>query len=120
MATGRLTSKYVALIPIELFGKPYEAVIDTGFEGSLQLPNSLFQLVNPVHYRFLTYEYGAGQTGTMPSYWVKLTIDGIEYQAETIFADTDQLLIGVEMLTGFRLEIHFVTGLVLLERMPTP
>jgi hypothetical protein len=35
MATGHLNSKNVPIIPIELIGQPYDAVIDTGFEGDL-------------------------------------------------------------------------------------
>jgi predicted aspartyl protease len=84
------------------------------------LPDSLLPLVNPAPYRLLVYEYGAGQKLTTPSYWVNVSIDGVEYQAETIFANTDQILLGVELLTEFRLEINFVTGLVLLESVSTP
>jgi predicted aspartyl protease len=117
MAQGYLNSANAPLIPIELAGQPLMAVIDTGFEGGLQLPATLFTSLNPVPYRQVKYELGGGQEMIGITFWVKFTLDGVESTAEALFAASDQLLIGLDALKDCRLEINFAAGSVLLERV---
>src|SRR5687768_8389907 len=105
MATGKLNSDGAPVVPVELAGQVFEAVIDTGFEGGFQLPASLFGQVSLTPYRQVEFELGAGQKATVTTFWVPYSLDGVEYLAEAFFAASDQVLLGLDVLKDYRLEI---------------
>ena len=51
------------------------------------------------------------------TYLVDFPFDGEALAAEATFAQTNQILVGTHFLRGYRLEIHFVSRTVLLERV---
>jgi predicted aspartyl protease len=117
MATAFLNSDGVPIAAIEVASRSFEAVIDTAFEGGLQLPNWFQASLNLTPYREILYELGLGRTATTYSYLVEIVIGGETLVVETVFAPSDQVLLGVDALNAYRLEINFPAGTVVLEKV---
>ena len=116
MAVGYLKPNGLPVVPIELAGQTVEAAVDTAFEGGLQLPDSWQAALGSQPLRRITYLLGTGQTSTVITYAVKVTIDSEEFVTEAFFSPSDEFLIGLDLLREFRLTIDFPAGTVLLER----
>lgn len=122
MLTGALRPNGTPVVPIEIAGQVYEAVIDTGFDGQLHLPDVLIPVTNPVHAGYEKYQYADGTINWELIFEVSAVFDGSPRVFKTKFAAaSDEIMIGVEALEEYRLEINFVTKTVVLERVsPTP
>ena len=121
MATGFLNPKGVPVVPIEIAGQRFDAAIDTGFESGVQLPLTWFSILNPLPKQEVRFLLPNGDIETTYTYSVGVEIDGKQIEAEAYFSPNEEVLLGLESLRGHRLEINFVTGSVLLERVaPTP
>ena len=57
---------------------------------------------------------------TRDTYLVSFTLDGHTQTVETLFGDSDEILLGVEALRDYRLVIDFPVGTVTLDRVATP
>ena len=118
MATGQLTPTGRATVAVEIAGQNFEAVIDTGYEGGLQLPlDWLAILAPPVHAR-VTYQLGTGVIVTRDTYLVSFTMDGHTQTVETLFGDSDELLLGVDAMRDYRLVIDYPASTAALDRAP--
>ena len=116
MITGSLTPDGVPVIRIDVAGTSWTAIIDTGFNGDLELPSRLQPLVNA---RFICRNrslLAAGQIIEEDTYAVDFPFDGQVRLAEATFAAHDEILIGTHLLREHRLEIDFPAGTVRLER----
>jgi predicted aspartyl protease len=117
MATGAVDPEGRPTIRIEHAGREYEAIVDTGFESGLQLPDGLFTALSPRLYREVKFQLGGGQDEyETKTYKVWCKIDSDAWEVEAFFAATDEILIGLELLRPYRLTIDFPAGTVLLER----
>ena len=119
MPTGIVAPDGRPLIGIEVAGQAIDAIIDTGFECGLQLPDHWLPVLNPQPLRRVTYQFSDGHIDTKTTYSVQVTIDSVSSDAETYFSSTDEVLIGVDLLRHFRLTIDWPAGTVSLER-PSP
>ena len=117
MVAGRLTPNGLVLVPVELGGRPFEAVVDTGFEGALQLPDWLFPHLNPPVRSQVQYQLPTGQIAFGNTYDVTVTLGGDDFVCEALFSPNDEVLIGVELLRDYRLEVNFPAGAVVVERV---
>ena len=107
----------VPTVLISLAGRLWPAIIDTGFNGDLELPMGLLPLVNA---RFLCREpsyLAAGQVVDEDTYLVDFPFDGQIYAAEATFVPSDSLLIGTNLLRDHFLELDFPAQTVRLERV---
>lgn len=121
MTTGHVTPKGLPVVAVELAGECHDAVIDTGSELGLQLPVEFFEKLTATPFRLLKLGLGAGEQSDTVSFKIPFTLDGLEQVVEGIFAEADEILVGVESLTPFRLTVDFPAGTVLLERVaPNP
>lgn len=122
MVTGALRSTGSPVVPIEIAGQTFEAVVDTGFEGSLQLPDLFFSVLNPVYRADQPYQYADGRMGVIPLYDVVVRFDGEDRVLRTQFeVSSDEIILGVDAMKDYRLEINFVARTVLLEQVaPAP
>ncbi len=121
MATGFLTAQGVPVVPIEIAGQRHDAAIDTGFESGVQLPLSWLPILNPPVKQEVRFLLPNGDIETTHTYSVPVEIDGETIDAEAYFSPNEEILVGLEVLQGHRLEINFVTGSVILEQVtPTP
>jgi hypothetical protein len=56
MLTGEVTADRVVLVHLPIAGRRWPAVVDAGFNGSLELPADLFRVFRPVHLGSATFE----------------------------------------------------------------
>src|SRR5262245_23699567 len=118
MITGTVNRDGSPEITITVAGQTWPAIIDTGFNGDLELPNPLFSAVNA---RFLMQGLSllaSGQSIVEDLYLVDFPFDGQTVQAEATFTGGDEILVGTHLLRNYRLEIHFPNQTVQLERVP--
>ena len=117
MIQGVVTDDGTPLVVLTVAGQDWPAVIDTGFNGDLELPEVLRSGVNPRYWAESFSELAAGQHIVEELFLVDFPFDGESIQAETTFARVAEILIGTHLLRSHRLEIHFVNRTVLLERV---
>lgn len=117
MITGAITTEGVPVVAMMLAGEAWTAIIDTGFNGDLELPSRLKPSVNA---RFLCRNLSllaAGQLIEEDSFLVDFPFDGRILLAEATFAGHDEILIGTHLLRDYRLEMDFPAQTVRLERV---
>ncbi len=117
MVQGALRSTGSPVVPLEVAGQVFEAVIDTGFEGGLQLPEIFMPILNRVLAGRQRYELPDGSAMVYDLYDVVVLIDGINLNLRTQFSQSDEIILGTDALQDYRLEIDFVARTVVLERM---
>ena len=109
------------MVWLTVAGQPFEAVLDTGFEGGLQLPTAWRGPLSPLlthRYRELTYQLADGSTLTTYSHWLDVELDGETILVETIFLDGDEILLGVDAMRDYRLVIDYPASTAALDRTP--
>jgi len=117
MITGIVTDDGTPIIEIQIAGQTWTAIIDTGFNSFLELPDALRPMLHP---RFLweaLYYLAAGQTVVQELYEVQFPFDGVLMKAEATFVAGNDILLGTAMLRHHRLEINFPSRSVLIERV---
>jgi len=113
---GRVDSDGVPLLTLLVAGQSWPAIVDTGFNGDLELPQSLQAGVSARfkgRYRSLL---ASGQTVVEDTYRVRFPFDGQTVIAEATFVLGGEILIGTHLMRKYRLEINFAARTVLLER----
>ena len=120
MIVGTVSDDDEPILQLSLAGQTWPALVDTGFNGDLELPERLYPAMNA---RYLCQTFSllaAGQTIVEDTYLVDFPFDGQIVTVEATFVQSDQILLGTHFLRGYRLEIHFVARTVLLERVTSP
>ena len=117
MIVGSVDADGIPVLALPVGGQSWRAIVDTGFNGDLELPDALRAFVNP-RYRGRTESILAGAQSVFEDYFrVDFPFDGRTVLAEATFVPGNEILIGTQLLQGYRLEINFSTGTVLLERV---
>lgn len=119
MAQGSFANGRNPSVPIGLFGVEVDAVIDTGFDGSLHLPSPL-RLKLPVGAmpkRMDSYQTPFGLAGSVPIFDVEIGLAGRTVVLETIFGDVSEAMLGIEALQDCRLTVDFAAKMVDLTRL---
>src|SRR5437879_4662012 len=97
----------MAVLALAVAGQSWPAIIDTGFNGDLELPQSLRAHVNArVKGRYRSLLAG-GQSMVEDTYRVDFPFDGQTLVAEATFVAGGEILIGTHLLRKYRLEINF-------------
>jgi clan AA aspartic protease len=112
-----VTSERVPVIEIELAGRKWKAVIDTGFNGYLELPQELKTLL---HCEFVGRGesfLAGGHVIVEDVFEVEIPFDGERVLATATFAPGNEILLGTRLLESYRLEIDFPARSVLLSRV---
>lgn len=117
MVTGEVTPTGEVTIQIPVHGAVWPAVVDTGFNGDLELPLSLFEAFEPEYLTEELFELAAGQSVVQYVYVVRFPFDDLVVPATATFVDGDTILIGTGMLRHHLLTVDFVARTVLLERI---
>lgn len=117
MIKGAVTEERVPQIEIRVGTRTWPAVIDTGFNGDLELPNESHGEVNPQFVGVVESSLAAGQSIVENCYLVEFTFDGERRDVEATFVDSDEILVGTGMLIDHHLTIDFTAETVLLERV---
>jgi len=112
---GIVTDRRVPVISISVAGIEFRAVIDTGFNGDLELPNSLRDKLNSRWAAQSLVELAGGVRVVEDLYLVDFPFDGETVEAEASFADTDDILVGTKLMGKHRVEIDFAKRTVKIE-----
>lgn len=116
MIHGSVTRNGVPQIQLSVRGHSWPATVDTGFNGGLELPVTLLEHVDAKFVGVVESSLAAGQRIVEDCYLIEFTFDGEPRIIEATFADTEELLIGTELLTNHILSINFPNRTVSIER----
>ena len=117
MIVGRVSLEGEPTITVSLAGRDWEAIIDTGFNGDLELPLSLQNSLNARYVGSVTSILAGGQITEEILYLVEFPFDGRIISAEATFVAGTHILIGTHLLQEYSLLINFAQKLVRLERV---
>ncbi len=112
---GTVTDDGVPMITLSIAGESWPGIIDTGFNGDLELPEQLRGLLNIQHIGRLSSLLAGGQQVDEDAYLVEFPFDGQMVRAEATFAVSHKILIGTQLPRSYRLEINFPQQTVRLE-----
>ena len=116
MILGIVSAAGVPTITLSIAGQDWPTIIDTGFNGDLELPDALRDVLNARYVGRVTSALAGGQSVEEDVYLVEFLFDGQVIQAEATFASSSQILIGTHLLREYCLQIDFVRKTVQLER----
>ena len=117
MLTGTVRENGVPLIMLPVAGQMWPGIIDTGFNGDLELPDTLRPALQPRFIGRIASVLAGGQRIEEDVYLVDFPFDGRIVRAEATFVPGGEILIGTQLLRPYRLEMHFPAQTVLLERV---
>ncbi len=114
MITGKITANREAIIELEVIGsnqkkEKVEAVIDTGFNGYLTLPNDLINYLNLQRAGSRHVTLGDGNVVVLDMYFAKVLWHGQEREVLVLQADGGPL-IGMSLLYGSRLVLEVINN----------
>lgn len=116
MIAGEVTEYGIPTVDVLVGGRFWRAIVDTGFNGELELPELLRQHVDA---RFVVRAeslLAANQRIEEDVFLVVFPFDGRTVLAQATFVDGEDILIGTGMLRDYRLSIDFPVQTVALER----
>ncbi|HUE72807.1 MAG TPA: hypothetical protein VMP01_18115 [Pirellulaceae bacterium] len=116
MILGSVTADGVPTIVLSIGGSDWIGVVDTGFNGDLELPLALKDAVNARFLCRIRSLLAAGQIIEEDNYLVDLIFDELLVTAEATFTDSSELLIGTGLVRSYRLVIDFPKQTLRLEK----
>jgi predicted aspartyl protease len=116
MIVGTISADGIPIIILSIAGREWPAIIDTGFNGDLELPEDLRTTLNPRHVGRVTSALAGGQRIEEDVYIVAFPFDGQILQAEATFVADSHILIGTHLLRHYQLHLDFVAQTVQLTR----
>jgi predicted aspartyl protease len=112
-----VTDDGVPQLLLTVAGQQWPAIIDTGFNGELELPDHLRSAVNAQFIGRIHVALGGGQHIEEDVYLADFPFDGEMLLAEATFVSGQAILLGTHLLRLYRLEIDFPARTVRLERV---
>jgi predicted aspartyl protease len=119
LIAGRVTDEGVPEIPLTIAGAVWTAIVDTGFNGDLELPARLKDSVDARPVGSITSLLAGGQSLVEDNFQIRIPFDGQLINAQATFVDAEEVLIGTRLLRDYHLTIDFPAGTLLLERVET-
>lgn len=116
MIEGVVSDHGVPTVAVEVDGRIWQAIIDTGFNGELELPNQLRRQVNAEFVGRATSLLAANQRIEEDVFLVDFPFDGRLVRAQATFVDGSEILIGTRLLRDYCLTVDFRSGAVLIDR----
>ena len=116
MIQGTVSADGVPTITLSIAGQEWPAIMDTGFNGDLELPEGLRDGLHARYVGRVTSALAGGQIIEEDAYLVEFPFDDQTVQAEATFVSGSQILIGTHLLRAYCLQINFVGRTVQLER----
>ncbi len=104
-------------LKLPVAGQTWAAVIDTGFNGDLELPDAMRSLLPAVYLGRMVSVLAAGQHVVEDYYEVEFPFDGRILVVEATFHPGTELLMGTNILRDYRLEVYFPHRSVEVERV---
>ena len=111
---GKVNDNREACVSINLSNVVVECVIDTGFTGALVLPQSLLETLHieafsQIDFRTVGGVWMTADITTIEIYWL-----GENRIIDVIVSESDDSLIGTELLDGARLTIDYLENTVII------
>jgi predicted aspartyl protease len=116
MIVGSVSADGVPTVTLSIAGKDWPAIIDTGFNGDLELPEELRAVLTARYVGRVTSALAGGQHLEEDVYVVEFPFDGDLLRAEVTFVADTHILIGTHLLREYELHIDFVVQSVQLMR----
>ena len=117
MIVGMVDAEGIPMIALMAGDDSYTAIVDTGFNGDLELPEKLYSWVNPRLIGRRWAELAGGRSLEEELYLVDFPFDGRTVTAEASFVSAGEtILIGTGLLGDYRLEIDFPQTKVILKK----
>ena len=116
MIEGAVTEDAVPAIDVEVGEQHWRAIIDTGFNGELELPERLRPQVNAQFVGRVVSLLAANQRIEEDVFLVDFPFDGRMVRVQATFVDGDEILIGTGLLRDYRLRIDFPARIVAIEK----
>jgi predicted aspartyl protease len=113
---GTVDEDGVPLILLAIGDQTQSMIIDTGFNGDLELPEILRSAVNPRFMGRVLSLLAGGQSVKEDLFAVTIPFDGRVIEAQATFSPELLGLIGTHLLEDYRLEIDFVGKTLILSR----
>ena len=104
------------MISLEVAGREWPAIIDTGFNGDLELPEELYDELDARPIGRVTSAVAGGHVIEEDIYVVAIAFDGHLLETTATFSSIDHILIGTTFLSDYSLQISFPRRIVELER----
>lgn len=117
MILGTVSIDGVPTITLSIAGQEWLAIIDTGFNGALELPEDLRNSLNARYVGRVISALAGGQTIEEDVYLIDFPFDNQMFQVEATFVSGLQILIGTHLLQEYILKVNFVRKTVKLERV---
>ena len=117
MILGAVTPDGVPTVQLDVAGQSWNAVVDTGFNGDLELPAELQGMLKSEYLGKVVSILAGGQSIMEDLYEVEFAFDGQTMSAEVTYAAARDILVGTGMLENHRLEVDFPKETVRLERL---
>jgi predicted aspartyl protease len=114
---GRVYPEGEPTITVPIAGQDWKTIIDTGFNGDLELPLSLQGSLNARYVGYVTSALAGGQVIEEILYLVDFPFDGRIVSAQATFIADADILLGAHLLRDYSLLINFTSKLVQLERV---
>ena len=119
MIAGFVDRAGIPFIPLRVGGQEILGIVDSGFNGDLELPRSIRQSLSARYCGRVKSRLAGGQSLTEHCYLVEMEFDGTELEVEVTFADSESALIGTRLMQEHLLQIDFVRRSVALTRVVT-
>src|SRR6185369_7563637 len=111
LESGRVNSFREALVMVRFgSGSVIECVVDTGFDGGLMLPRAVLSQIQIEISGRLTFEMVGGATISAEVGLSEIQWLGKLQQVEVIVSESDDVLIGTELLIASTLTIDYSSG----------
>ncbi len=115
MIEGIVSEDGVPVIELDVGGQRWQAIIDTGFNGELELPERLRSHLNARFIGRAVSLLAANQRVQEDAFLVDFPFDGRTVRVQATFVDGNEILIGTRMLRDYRLRIDFPARTVVIE-----
>jgi predicted aspartyl protease len=114
MIEGRVVGG-IPLVTVTINGVNWNAILDTGFNGDLELPVSLANSLNPRYFGRGKSILAGGQSVEEDHFFVDFPFAGETLEALATFVEGSEILIGTGLLANRRLEVDFRSSTVTLD-----
>ena len=116
MIDGIITEDGVPAIEVNVGGQRWQAIVDTGFNGELELPERLRSYLKAEFVGRATSLLAANQRIEEDVFLVDFPFDGQTVRAQATFVKGEEILIGTRMLRDYQLRINFPAGTVAINK----
>jgi len=118
--TGEVDVEGRPILVLSVASQDWIAMIDTGFNGDLELPDSLATFFAGTFFGRVRTALAGGQFIWEKMYKIVFPFDGQTVKASVTYVPSTEILIGTNLIKDYKLEIDFPNKTVQLTRLQGP